>query len=157
MKMKKWSSQWTQFMQLRKEAWKKIQDFNGVWTRELAITGAILYQLSYEATDVGSRLQLAAIFCLYIYSSWCISISFETFFLRNVILTHPRSWKGESKEKNVNKIVVGLQCQGRRTLNKLKKALVIWHSNALLWKWCLFVDLAESYAVSFLSYGSLYP
>ena len=24
MKMKKWSSQWTQFMQLRKEAWKKI-------------------------------------------------------------------------------------------------------------------------------------
>ena len=37
MKMKKWLSQWTQFMQLRKEAWKKIQDFNGVWTRDLAI------------------------------------------------------------------------------------------------------------------------
>ena len=37
MKMKKSSSQWTQFMQLRKEAWKKIQDFNGVWTRDLAI------------------------------------------------------------------------------------------------------------------------
>ena len=55
MKVKKWSSQWTQFMQLRKEAWKKIQDFNGVWTRDLAITGAMLYQLSYEATDVGSR------------------------------------------------------------------------------------------------------
>ena len=36
-KMKKWSLQWTQFMQLRKEAWKKIQDFNGVWTRDLAI------------------------------------------------------------------------------------------------------------------------
>ena len=51
--MKKWSSQWTQFMQLRKEAWKK--DFNKVWTRDLAITGAMLYQLSYEATDVGSR------------------------------------------------------------------------------------------------------
>ena len=43
------------------------------------------------------------------------------FFLREVILTHPRSWKGESKEKNVNKIVVGLQCQGRRTLNNLKR------------------------------------
>ena len=42
-------------MQLRKEAWKKIQDFNRVWTRDLAITGAMLYQLSYEATDVGSR------------------------------------------------------------------------------------------------------
>ena len=32
-----------------------IQDFNGVWTRDLAITGAMLYQMSYEATDVGSR------------------------------------------------------------------------------------------------------
>ena len=32
---------------------KNIQDFNGVWTRDLAITGAMLYQLSYEATDVG--------------------------------------------------------------------------------------------------------
>ena len=53
--MKKWSSQWTQFVQLRKEAWKKIQDFNGVWTRDLAITSAMLYQLSFEATDVGSR------------------------------------------------------------------------------------------------------
>ena len=33
---------------------EKIQDFNGVWTRDLAITGAMLYQLSYEATDIGS-------------------------------------------------------------------------------------------------------
>ena len=33
---------------------KKIQDFNGVWTRDLEITGAMLYQLSYEATDFGS-------------------------------------------------------------------------------------------------------
>ena len=37
LKMKKWSSQWTQFMQLRKQAWKKIQYFNGVWTLDLAI------------------------------------------------------------------------------------------------------------------------
>ena len=39
----------------RKEAWKKKKnrDFNGVWSRDLAITGAMLYQLSYEATDVG--------------------------------------------------------------------------------------------------------
>ena len=50
-KMKKWSSQWTQVKQLRKKAWKKkIQEVNGVWTRDLAITGAMLYQLSYEAT-----------------------------------------------------------------------------------------------------------
>ena len=35
---------------------EKIQDFNRVWTSDLAITGAMLHQLSYEATDVGSRL-----------------------------------------------------------------------------------------------------
>ena len=29
MKMKKWSSQWTQFMQLRKEAWKKFRTSMG--------------------------------------------------------------------------------------------------------------------------------
>ena len=30
MKMKKWSSQWTQFMQLRKEAWKRVTGSNPV-------------------------------------------------------------------------------------------------------------------------------
>ena len=55
MKMKKWSSQWTQFMQLRKKAWKKKSGLQWVlnpWPRD---TGAMLYQLSYEATDVRSR------------------------------------------------------------------------------------------------------
>ena len=55
MKMKKWSSQWTQFMQLRKEAWKKKSGLQRGSTRDLLITGAMLCQLSYEATDVGSR------------------------------------------------------------------------------------------------------
>ena len=44
---------WTQFKQLRTEAWKS-QDFNGVWTRDLAIPVRHSNQLSYEATDVGS-------------------------------------------------------------------------------------------------------
>ena len=35
------------------EAWK-IQDFNGVWTCDLAISVRRSNQLSYEATDVGS-------------------------------------------------------------------------------------------------------
>ena len=49
-----WSSQlWTQFKQLRTEAWKS-QDFNGVWTCDLAILVRRSHQLSYEATDVGS-------------------------------------------------------------------------------------------------------
>ena len=51
---KLWSSQlWTQFKQLHIEAWKS-QDFNGVWTRDLAIPVRRSNQLSYEATDVGS-------------------------------------------------------------------------------------------------------
>ena len=44
-----------QFMQLRKEAWKKnsgLQRGLNPWPRD---TSAMLYQLSYEATDVGSR------------------------------------------------------------------------------------------------------
>ena len=51
---KLWSSQlWTQFKQLRIEALKS-QDFNGIWTRDLAILVQCSNQLSYEATDVGS-------------------------------------------------------------------------------------------------------
>ena len=34
---------------------EKIQDFNGVWTRDLAIPVRCSNQLSFEATDVGSR------------------------------------------------------------------------------------------------------
>ena len=34
---------------------EKIQDFNGAWTRDLAIPARRSNQLSYEATDVGSR------------------------------------------------------------------------------------------------------
>ena len=46
---KLWSSQlWTQFKQFRIEAWKS-QDFNGVWTRDLAIPVRRSNQLSYEA------------------------------------------------------------------------------------------------------------
>ena len=53
---KEWSSQlWAQFMQLGKRSLKKIQDFNGIWTRYLAIPVRCSDQLSYEATDVGSR------------------------------------------------------------------------------------------------------
>ena len=33
----------------KEEAWK-IQGFNGIRTRDLRVTGALLYQLSYEAT-----------------------------------------------------------------------------------------------------------
>ena len=44
---------WMQFLQLRREAWK-IQDFNWVWTRDLAILVRRSNQQSYEATEVGS-------------------------------------------------------------------------------------------------------
>ena len=45
-----WSSQ---FKQSLIEAWKS-QDFNGIWTRDLAIPVRRSHQLSFEATDVGS-------------------------------------------------------------------------------------------------------
>ena len=38
----------------KEEAWKN-QGFNGIRTRDLRVTGALLYQLSYEATHIGSR------------------------------------------------------------------------------------------------------
>ena len=44
---------WTKFKQLRIEAWKS-QDFNGVWTRDLAIPVRRSNQMSYEVTDVAS-------------------------------------------------------------------------------------------------------
>ena len=34
----------------KEEAWKKNQGFNGIRTPDLRDTGAMLYQLSYEAT-----------------------------------------------------------------------------------------------------------
>ena len=42
-------------MQLRKRSPKKIHDFNVICTRDLAIPVRRSNQLSYEATDVGSR------------------------------------------------------------------------------------------------------
>ena len=33
----------------KEEAWKN-QGFNGIWTRDHRVAGALLYQLSYEAT-----------------------------------------------------------------------------------------------------------
>ena len=52
LKMKKWSSQWTQFMQLCKEAWKKFRTSAGFEPVTSRFTGVMLYQLSYEATDM---------------------------------------------------------------------------------------------------------
>ena len=34
----------------KEEAWKKNQGFNGIRTHDLRVAGALLYQLSYEAT-----------------------------------------------------------------------------------------------------------
>ena len=42
MKMKKWSSQWTQFMQLRKEAWKNIRTSMGFEPVTSRFTSAML-------------------------------------------------------------------------------------------------------------------
>ena len=49
-------------MQLHKKPEKVNQDFNGIWTRDLAIPVRRSNQLSYEATDVGSW----SIMCSYV-------------------------------------------------------------------------------------------
>ena len=43
-------SKFFQFKQLERRSLKKNQGFNGIRTRDLRDTGAMLYQLSYEAT-----------------------------------------------------------------------------------------------------------
>ena len=39
-------------MQLRKEPEKKVQDFNGIWTRDVSMPVRRSNQLSYETTNV---------------------------------------------------------------------------------------------------------
>ena len=53
----------TQFKQLRKRSLKKNSGFSGIRTRDLCDTGAVLYQLSYEAITVGSRSILVGPSC----------------------------------------------------------------------------------------------
>ena len=43
-------SKFSNFKQLERRSLKKNQGFNGIRTRDLCDTGAMLYQLSYEAT-----------------------------------------------------------------------------------------------------------
>ena len=55
----------TQFKQLRKRSLKKKKKnsgFSGIRTRDLCDTGAVLYQLSYEAITVGSRSIIRVVF-----------------------------------------------------------------------------------------------
>ena len=47
--------QWTQLMQLRKRSQKKIQDFNGVWTRDLAITDAMWSYTEISRSEKGVK------------------------------------------------------------------------------------------------------
>ena len=53
----KWNhvvSQWWAQISIASRILKIFQDFNGIWTRDLAIPVRCSNQLSYEATDVGS-------------------------------------------------------------------------------------------------------
>ena len=72
---------WMQFKQLHIEAWKG-QDFNGVWTCDLAISVRCSNQLSYEAIDVGSWsfVTLGAVIFDFIY--------YFTSILHGLIRTH---------------------------------------------------------------------
>ena len=43
-------SEFSNFTQLERRSLKKNQGFNGIRTRDLRVAGALLYQLSYQAT-----------------------------------------------------------------------------------------------------------
>ena len=81
MKMKKWSSQWTQFMQLRKEAWKKKnQDFNRVWIRDLAIPVRCSTNWAMKpAPNVSGFISAVHIwFISYIINKWVIHMKIKS-------------------------------------------------------------------------------
>ena len=80
---KPWSSQlWTQFKQLRIDAWKS-QDFNGIWTCDLTIAVRHSNQLSYEATDVGSWSFCCCYFTGHVILNFLMPWEFkEQFFVR---------------------------------------------------------------------------
>ena len=85
--VKVWSSQlWTQFFQLQKGAWT-IQDFNGAWTRDLAIPVRRSNQLSFEATDVGSWSFVGS--NVPVRNEWCdmFSLDRETYILLSQMAT----------------------------------------------------------------------
>ena len=78
----------------KEEAWKN-QGFNGIRTRDLPVTGALLYQLSYEAThwkrgqfiEFISPVRSEIISCiLHITSSWLQITGFPLFFF--LLLIH---------------------------------------------------------------------
>ena len=57
-----WSSQWIfQFKQTGKKKPEKNQGFNRIRTRDLRDAGAMLYQLSYEATHCSSLSSITAV------------------------------------------------------------------------------------------------
>ena len=66
------------------EAWKN-QGFNEIRTRDLRVTGALLYQLSYEATHL-ERGQFIYIILYYLYYCVCINIDYLSWHMLKVLL-----------------------------------------------------------------------
>ena len=86
--MKKWSSQWTQFMQLRKEAWKKIQDFKGVWTRNLAIAVRCSTNLAMKPLTLGAGKLWVHMF---LWEKWVLMI----YEINQIMWTAEMKWNEE--------------------------------------------------------------
>ena len=104
------------------EAWKS-QDFNRVWTRDLAIVVRRSNQLSYEATDVGtwSFVGLEEPMWSYIWK-----ISYLELGMWNQISYDPRSYKC-----NLCNCVLILEVENE--LDKLVKHGVIKKTNKTCW------------------------
>ena len=87
MKMKKWSSQWTQFMQLRKEAWKKFRTSTGFEpvTSRLPVRCSTNWAMKPLTLGAGQLWVFHFISAVHI---WFISYVINTHFFHGNIWTH---------------------------------------------------------------------
>ena len=70
--MKKWSSQWTQFMQLRKEAWKKFRTLTG-FERLSSFEWKVLCLFYLYPQSTGLDFPVVSFVHILIYFLWSLS------------------------------------------------------------------------------------
>ena len=111
---------------MRIEAWKG-QDFNGVWTRYLAIAVRRSDQLSYEAIDVGSWLFVSS--NEPVKNEW--EVIYEMFHILNCGFWNQVSYVHRSYKRNC------LNCLYNCDDHSLLKTYCIRRSG-LVWSYCFF-------------------
>ena len=137
LKMKKWSSQWTQFMQLRKEAWKKFRTSTGFEPVTSRFTGAVLYQLSINCVHGDDHFFIFISFSAV--HIWFISyIINKIYFENHIFLPIVRSRSGSTKRENKQ------SWRWRQRKRHLKRAFTLFqthHSHSISFNFLNFDEL----------------